>query len=53
MSMFFFQAKFFHYWPNEKESLTFGAVSVGLAEEKKYAFFTKRKLSLSQKEVLT
>ncbi|XP_078328737.1 receptor-type tyrosine-protein phosphatase epsilon-like isoform X3 [Crassostrea virginica] len=43
-------AKCSHYWPNEKESLTVGAVLVDLAEEKKYAFFTKRKLSLSHKE---
>nr|XP_022309640.1 receptor-type tyrosine-protein phosphatase epsilon-like isoform X5 [Crassostrea virginica] len=43
-------AKCSYYWPNEKESLTVGAVLVDLAEEKKYAFFTKRKLSLSHKE---
>ena len=49
--MIFIQAKCSHYWPNEKESLTFGAVLVDLAEEKKYAFFIKRKLSLSHKEV--
>lgn len=49
--MIFFQAKGSHYWPNEKESLTFGVVFVDLAEEKTYAFFTKRKLTLSHKEV--
>nr|XP_022305574.1 receptor-type tyrosine-protein phosphatase alpha-like isoform X2 [Crassostrea virginica] len=37
------------YWPNKNESPTFGPVSIKMIEEKKYAAFIERKLSLNNK----
>ncbi|XP_078328710.1 uncharacterized protein LOC111114478 isoform X1 [Crassostrea virginica] len=37
------------YWPNKNESSTFVPVSIKMIEEKKYAAFIERKLSLNNK----
>ncbi|XP_078328720.1 receptor-type tyrosine-protein phosphatase T-like isoform X2 [Crassostrea virginica] len=37
------------YWPNKNESPTFGPMSIKMIEEKKYAAFIERKLSLNNK----
>ena len=47
----FFQIKCTQYWPNKNESPTFGPVSIKMIEEKKYAAFIERKLSLNNKAV--
>nr|XP_022304858.1 uncharacterized protein LOC111111943 isoform X3 [Crassostrea virginica]XP_022304859.1 uncharacterized protein LOC111111943 isoform X3 [Crassostrea virginica] len=39
------------YWPNKNESSTFGPVSIKMIEEKKYAVFIERKLSLNNKSL--
>ncbi|XP_078330543.1 uncharacterized protein LOC111113024 [Crassostrea virginica] len=38
------------YWPNDKNGSRYGTVSVSLTEEKEYAFFIERKLSLSKQK---
>ncbi|XP_078327339.1 uncharacterized protein LOC111113019 isoform X1 [Crassostrea virginica] len=38
------------YWPNDKNGSRFGTVSVSLTEEKEYAFFIERKLSVSKQK---
>ena len=42
-----FQVKCYKYWPSKNESLSFGYISVELIEEKIYAFFIERKLSVT------
>nr|XP_022304853.1 multiple epidermal growth factor-like domains protein 10 isoform X7 [Crassostrea virginica] len=37
------------YWPNKNEPSTFGPMSIKMIEEKKYAAFIERKLSLNNK----
>ncbi|XP_078327342.1 receptor-type tyrosine-protein phosphatase alpha-like isoform X1 [Crassostrea virginica] len=41
------KVKCFKYWPSRNESLSFGSISVKLIEEKIYAFFIKRRLSVT------
>ncbi|XP_078327338.1 uncharacterized protein LOC111114405 isoform X2 [Crassostrea virginica] len=38
------------YWPNENNCSRFGTFSVSLTEEKEYAFFIERKLSVSKQK---
>lgn len=39
------------YWPMDGKTEYYGTVSVKSIEEKSYAFFTKRKLEVSQRGV--
>ncbi|XP_062572419.1 receptor-type tyrosine-protein phosphatase T-like isoform X1 [Saccostrea cucullata] len=39
------------YWPNESEELRLGPFSVKLIEEKSYAYYVLRKMTLSKKKV--
>ncbi|XP_062574159.1 receptor-type tyrosine-protein phosphatase kappa-like [Saccostrea cucullata] len=39
------------YWPNEREELKLGPFSVKLIEEKVYAYYVVRKMTLSRKKV--
>nr|XP_022308543.1 receptor-type tyrosine-protein phosphatase T-like [Crassostrea virginica] len=41
------KVKCYKYWPSRNESLSFGYISVELIEEKIYAFFIERKLSVT------
>nr|XP_022308537.1 receptor-type tyrosine-protein phosphatase T-like isoform X2 [Crassostrea virginica] len=41
------KVKCFKYWPSRNESLCFGNISVELIEEKMYAFFIEKKLSVT------
>lgn len=43
--------KCYQYWPNDGKTEMYGTVTVKSMEEKLYAFFTKRKLEVSQEGV--
>lgn len=46
-----FQLKCNKYWPNKDKPTTYGPVLVTLLEEKEYAFYTTRQMSVYNKEV--
>nr|XP_022305246.1 receptor-type tyrosine-protein phosphatase epsilon-like isoform X2 [Crassostrea virginica] len=45
------KVKCYKYWPGRNESLSFGFISVKLMEEKIYAFFIERKLSVTNSTI--
>lgn len=47
----FSQVKCTQYWPERNKPLSAGPVLVKLIEEKEYAFYIERKMSVSNKQV--
>lgn len=47
----FSQVKCTQYWPERNKPFSAGPVVVKLIEEKEYAFYMERKMSVSNKEV--